>query len=191
MTEALSRVRTAQPSDAAALGRLHVRAWQAAYRGQLPNEFLDALDVAERGRMWAQALGTPRPGATRLVICPDVGDDPVGFAVVGPVRDDAGGGEGDVGGGGPGLGELYAINLDPDSWGRGLGRELLAAATDELSRLGFGDGVLWVVTGNARARRFYELAGWTADGAERVDESHGPPIEEVRYRRPLTPPLQG
>lgn len=139
--------------------------------------------------MWAQALVTPRPGATRLVIVirPDLGEEPVGFAVVGPVRT-TGDDQSSAGGEGTGdsaLGELYAINLDPDAWGRGLGRELLAAATDELSRLGFGEAVLWVVAGNTRARRFYEAAGWSADGIERLDESQGPPIDEVRYRRSL------
>ena len=118
-----------------------------AYRGLLPDEFLNALDPTERGQLWAEALVAPRPGVTRLVICPDVGKEPVGFAVVGPVR--AAGDNGSVGGGAgdSGLGELHAINLDPDSWGCGLGRELLAAATDELSRLGFGEAGLWVVTG--------------------------------------------
>lgn len=80
---------------------------------------------------------------------------------------------------------LYAINLDPDSWGLGFGRELLAAATEELGRLGFTEAVLWVATGNARARRFYEAAGWHADGTERTDDSLGPVIDESRYRRRL------
>jgi len=157
----------------------------------LPDEFLDGLDPTERGRTWAEALATPRAGVTRLVICADVGDDPVGFAVVGSVRldDEASvGAERGCSADGPawaGLGELYAINLEPNAWGRGLGRELLAAATDEMSKLGFGAAVLWVAAGNARARRFYVAAGWSADGAARVDEAHGPPIDEVRYRRSL------
>lgn len=81
------------------------------------------------------------------------------------------------------MGELYAINLDPDAWGKGWGRELLSSATAELARLGFGEAVLWVATGNSRARRLYEIAGWHADGAERTDDSLGPSIDEVRYRR--------
>lgn len=181
MIQTAGRVRGAAPADAAALGRVHVRAWQATYRGIMPDEFLDGLDPVERGNMWAQALGTARPGVSRLVVCTEPGDDPVGFAIVGPVHDSEASGSG--------LGELYAINLDPDAWGLGLGRELLAAATTELSRLGFGEAVLWVATGNSRARRFYEVAGWHFDGAERTDDSLGPPIDEARYRRSLlTPP---
>jgi hypothetical protein len=36
-----------------------------------------------------------------------------------------------------------------------------------------------------RARRFYEVAGWVADGAERTDEVMGVVVAEVRYRRRL------
>ncbi|HEX4907667.1 MAG TPA: GNAT family N-acetyltransferase, partial [Actinomycetes bacterium] len=95
----------------------------------------------------------------------------IGFAVVGPSRDPEG------------AGELYAINLDPAHWGTGAGRALLQAAQAELARLGVDETVLWVLTGNARARRFYEIAGWAADGAERTREVFGVTVREVRYRR--------
>src|SRR4029450_6005794 len=92
-----------------------------------------------------------------------------------------------------GAGELYAINLDPDHWGTGTGRALLQAAQAELARLGVGGAglggggtVLWVRTGNARARRFYEIAGWVADGSERTSEVFGVTVPEVRYRRRST-----
>lgn len=46
--------------------------------------------------------------------------------------------------------------------------------------------MLWVLTGNARARRCYERAGWSADGAARVEElAAGVPIDEVRYVKGL------
>jgi len=166
-------VRSAEPADAAALGRVHVRAWQAAYPGVMPDDFLDGLDPVQFGERWARSLAEPAPRTSRLVVLTETGDL-AGFAGVGPVRDD--------GASGPGLGELYAINLDPDAWGRGLGRQLLSAATVELVGLGFTEAVLWVATGNARARRFYEAAGWSLDGAERTDQTFGPPIAEVRYR---------
>ncbi len=182
MTAGSPQIRAAEPRDAVALGRVHVRVWQATYRGMMPDAFLDGLDPAERGAMWALSLATTRPESSRLVVCVHPQDDPVGFALVGPLRD--GGADESK------LGELYAINLDPDAWGLGLGRQLLIAATAELSRLGFREAVLWVATGNSRARRFYEAAGWSADGTERIDDSFGPPIDEVRYHR-SQPSAQG
>jgi len=170
-------VRPAEPDDAPALGRLHIRAWPAAYRGLMPDDYLDGLDPAERGQMWARALTSPGTDVSRFVVCAAGRGDPVGFAIVGPVR------ESDSEH--PRLGELYAINLDPESWGQGMGRLLLSAATEELRRRRFADAVLWVATGNTRARRFYEAAGWFADGTERTDNSFGPPVDETRYRREL------
>jgi hypothetical protein len=46
--------------------------------------------------------------------------------------------------------------------------------------------VLWVLPGNAGARRFYELAGWVADGSERTSEVFGMTVPEVRYRKRST-----
>jgi RimJ/RimL family protein N-acetyltransferase len=80
---------------------------------------------------------------------------------------------------------LYAINIDPHHWGTGVGRALLAAAQAELARLGYAQAVLWVLPDNARARRFYEVAGWTTDGVQRTTEVRGVVVPEVRYRRRL------
>lgn len=44
---------------------------------------------------------------------------------------------------------------------------------------------LWVLKHNARARRFYERAGFAPDGAEEAEEIAGARVPEVRYARPL------
>ena len=49
--------------------------------------------------------------------------------------------------------------------------------------VGFDETVLWVLPANARARRFYEIAGWACDGTERTMEVQGVVVPEVRYRR--------
>jgi len=76
-----------------------------------------------------------------------------GFVAVGPSRDTDAVGEG----------ELYALYVDPDRWGAGFGRELIAVGEEAMRDLGFRDAGLWVLEANRRARRFYELAGWTLD----------------------------
>jgi GNAT superfamily N-acetyltransferase len=166
-------VRPAALPDAPAMGRVHVRAWQAAYRGHMPDAYLDGLRPEQRAAHWEGAL----LGADDLrgaILVAERDGEVIGFAVVGPTEEPAG------------AGELYAINLDPDSWGTGAGRALLAAAEAELARLGFAELVLWVLPGNARARRFYEIAGWVADGAERSSEVFGMTVPEVRYRKRST-----
>ena len=158
--------------DAAAMGRVHVRAWQVAYRGQMPNEYLDGLSAEDRTQMWSNALARRDDSRPILVVADH--DEVVGFAAVGETGDS------------PGIGELYAINIDPDRWGRGYGRALLARAQVELASLGFDEAVLWVLPGNQQARRFYEAAGWTTDGAERITEVLGVVVSEIRYRRALS-----
>ncbi|HET7235665.1 MAG TPA: GNAT family N-acetyltransferase, partial [Actinomycetota bacterium] len=79
-------------------------------------------------------------------------------------------------------GEVYAIYLDPDRVGTGLGRQLFERAVGDLRDRGFSSVTLWVLQTNERARRFYEVAGWAPDGAsssERVDCEMRPTI---RYR---------
>jgi GNAT superfamily N-acetyltransferase len=82
-------------------------------------------------------------------------------------------------------GEVFAIYVDPDAWGAGTGRELMAGAVAELARLGYTDATLWVLDANDRARRFYALAGWAEDGAIKTDGSRGFNITEVRYSKML------
>ena len=114
-------------ADADGLGSVHVRAWLAAYRGGLmPDDYLDALSEDERAAMWRQSLeGEPRPRSARLVAATDDGAV-VGFAVVGPEG-------GDVE---AATGELYAINVDPEHWGQGVGTRLLVSGVRACSSPG-------------------------------------------------------
>ena len=41
---------------------------------------------------------------------------------------------------------------------------------------------LWVLTGNSRARAFYEAMGWKYDGTAREHLAWGIQVPEVRYR---------
>ncbi|GIE31722.1 N-acetyltransferase [Actinoplanes italicus] len=169
-------IRPAVPDDVPALARVHVRAWQAAYTGLVPQEFLDAMDPAEREPRWRQRLDEfPPPGA--VLVWTEGTVPPAGFVAVMPSRDpDAD----------PETGEVGAIYLLPSFQGRGVGRELMAAAVEHLTAAGFRQATLWVLASNVRARRFYEAAGWRPDGMSKVDDLRGFPLEEVRYRRTLT-----
>ena len=173
------KVREARLSDAPAVGRVHVRAWQRAYRGGLmPDSYLDGLSIDERAQMWEQALArSPRPRSARLV-AEDARRGVLGFIVVGPAGGDADADEG----------EVYALNVEPEVWGQGAGRALLNAGTEHLERLGFADALLWVHPDNARACSFYEAAGWRRDGGARREEVLGIEVPEVRYRRSLARP---
>lgn len=167
-------IRPMTVADAAAVGEVHVRAWQAAYRGAMPDSYLDGLRAEDRADMWKRLIEERSPGQRVVVDC---GARIVGFAAYGPEN----------GGDDPTRGELYAINLHPDFWRQGLGRQLIGHVTSGLDRLGFRRAVLWVEATNDRARRFYESEGWSYDpGSDRVDTALGATVDEVRYRRDLT-----
>jgi L-amino acid N-acyltransferase YncA len=169
-------VRPARIEDAAQIAEIHVRSWQGAYRGLMPQVYLDALEPAQRLDRWVERLtdGDRTTGGC-IVVAGDEGAV-AGFATFGAARDrDAA----------PGTGEVMALYLAPRAWDQGLGRELMAAALRHLADLGYRQVTLWVLDSNARARRFYEAAGLAADGAVKVDESHGFPLTELRYRRLL------
>ena len=166
-------IRHAQLGDAERLGAIQVRAWQATYRGVMPDAYLDELDVDDRAAYWRRQVLALLPSQRLKVIVDD--GVVVGFAAAGPEHD----------GRAASVGELYAINLDPQGWGCGLGRALLRDVTAELVGLGYREAVLWVVPENDGARRFYESEQWRDDHVQREDEVFGVVVPEMRYRRPL------
>jgi GNAT superfamily N-acetyltransferase len=155
---------------------VHVRSWQAAYRGLVPQEYLDHVEVDQRYSVWERILGEaewPRVGT----FVAEYGGDVVGFASICPTRDDD---EQPAS-----AGELAAIYLLPEGWGKGLGRELMASVLSALSEAGFDEATLWVLERTAGRDGFYEAAGWHADGAVKQDARRGFVLNEVRYRRAL------
>jgi ribosomal protein S18 acetylase RimI-like enzyme len=173
------RVRVATIDDAPAIGRVHVRAWQAAYRGGLmPDSYLDALSVEHRTALWGQRLAAARAARSTCLVAEDEERVVTGFIDVGAIANQ---GEAE----GPGAGEIRALNVDPDHWGTGAGCDLLAWGVETLDRCGFSRAVLWVHPDNARARRFYRVHGWTDDGIERRVEVLGVMVPETRCSRSL------
>jgi GNAT superfamily N-acetyltransferase len=165
-------IRAARHQDAMDVARVHVRSWQAAYRNLLPAEYLDALKPEDRAAHYTfEDPDTTKPWT---IVAEDNGFI-AGFATTAPARDaDA-----------EGCGELYAIYVDPDYRGRGVGAELIEAARARLVGLGFKQAALWVMKGNRRAERFYGIDGWEADGLERSEVMWGVAVNELRYRRKL------
>ncbi|MBW8907154.1 MAG: GNAT family N-acetyltransferase [Betaproteobacteria bacterium] len=164
-------LRNAKPDDARSIAEIHIAAWRAAYRGLMPDDFLAALNVDERTEMWSSMLSRPSP--SQLAVS-EIDRALVGFCSYGPTRDDES----------PDLAEIYALNVHPDRWSQGAGRALCEHAYREAATRGHTLVSLWVMSGNARARRFYERLGYAVDGASRSNSQLiGRPFDEVRYRK--------
>jgi ribosomal protein S18 acetylase RimI-like enzyme len=171
--------RLAVEGDAPVLAALHVQAWQWAYRGQLPDTFLDELTATlARREAWRREMLVPRsPGergtSEERTWVTELGGRVVGFADTRPGQDaDAA----------PDTAELSTLYLDPQVVGTGVGRALFQHAVEDLRQRGYRVAVLWVMASNVRARRFYEIAGWRSDGTTKTVARSNVELHEVRYR---------
>jgi len=163
-------IREARPEDARSIALVHVRTWQIAYRGQVPDEFLDSLSVDRREEAWKAWFAGEEIRPNEVFVA-ELDGAVVGFANVGNCRDEDVDDE---------TGELRAIYLLPDYWDTRTGAALMDAATDAL-RGRFKRAMLWVLDSNDRARRFYDRGGWLFDGTTKDDDSRGFVLREVRY----------
>jgi ribosomal protein S18 acetylase RimI-like enzyme len=165
-------IRLAQPADALAVARVHVRAWKAAYRGLLPQDYLDGLKPEDRAARYSFAHTDPLLPRTLVAID---GDILCGFVTTMPAH------EPDM----PAAGELAALYVDVDHWASGIGATLLDAACEYLVAARYEKACLWVLPGNVRAARFYTRHGWSADGMRKKDAMWGVTVDIVRYVRTL------
>jgi GNAT superfamily N-acetyltransferase len=166
-------------ADCDRVSEIRVRGWQSAYQGLMPQSFLDALSVPKDAE-WRRAHFSARAkhGVVNLVAEQD--GEIVGWAAYGPYRD-----------GEPRTeeaesAELYAIYVDPDRYGGGVGHALLQESLRRCEAAGHGSVLLWVLKGNAHARRFYDRAGFRADGIEEPFDVEGVAVPEVRYAKRLS-----
>ncbi|MEV0971271.1 GNAT family N-acetyltransferase [Microtetraspora glauca] len=167
-------VRRGEPADAEEVLRVKNTSWQAAYRGLLPDAYLDALVVTPGAvAHWRAMMADPLRG----VVVGEAGEEIVGLSAFGPVEDP-------VRDGGPDC-EIYAIYALREHWSTGLGRALMTRSLDRLRELGHREVGLWAFEANARARRFYERIGFALSGRVQTMDVSGASFPEVHYRMAL------
>ena len=140
-------VRHANESDAAAIARVRTESWRAAYRGIVPDAFLDGMDVGGWADVYRRLLENPPEKMASFVAEAD--SKVVGMAATGPNRED------DT----PYSAELFMIYMAPGYWRRGIGQKLMHATTTWLIGQGMTSMIVWVLAENWPARRSYEASG--------------------------------
>jgi GNAT superfamily N-acetyltransferase len=165
MSDLVTGVRLAKPSDAAAISGVFDDAWREAYRGIIPGVQLERMVLRRGPKWWGLSLRRGRPVA---VI--DVDKRIVGYAAYGRCRDATI----------PADGEVDELYLRPEYQGLGLGRRLFRAALNDLGDR-FGPRTLvWSLAANERSCAFYESMGGRRfrEKAERIGETR---LEKVAY----------
>jgi len=163
------RFELATPSDFEVLVDLHVRSWQSAYAGIVPDGFL-AHEIGPMFRAWRRDE-LPLLQGSQTWLARGRGRV-LAFADLGPGRDsDATSARA----------ELYAFHVDPDARGLGLGTRLLSTALEGLSAQGYEVITAWVLEANYAAHRFYLGRGWQKDGRTLVEKVGSATLREVRF----------
>ena len=167
-------MRLAMSADAAAIARLHVASWQTAYRGALPDDYLEGLDLSERTRVWRERLADPET----TVLLHEEDAALLAFCAMGPTHD----ADGDP----ATTWDIYNLHVAPERKRSGIGGALFDLAAARGRERGMTRLTLWVVRQNEPARRFYEMKGMAPDGAEQTHPlAPGASLWEVRYCLPL------
>ena len=140
-------IRSARAADAAAIERVRLRAWEAAFRDIASAEAYERAsspEQVERTRAYLADL----PPRHSLVVA-ESNETIIGFARSGPPRDD------DVDP--DATGEVYTLDIDPDWWRRGVGKALVAEALEHLRGEAYAEAVVWSFEANAVSRAFYDV----------------------------------
>lgn len=161
-------LRHAVIDDAAGIARVRAESWRHAYRGIVPDAYLDAIDVDE----WAerQRRNMERQPQDLISLVAETEGLIAGWAASGPNRD------ADY----AYAGELYTIYLLPEYQRRGIGTALTIATARWLVSRGMHSMLLWVLEDNHPARRFYEALGGQLCGTSQTQIA-GPRLPEVAY----------
>lgn len=166
MSELVTSIRRAKPSDAAGLANVHDLAWREAYRGVIPGVTLERM-IQKRGPRWWRLAAAAR---ARSLVVLDMGDRIGGYASFGPSRSL----------GLPHRGEIDELYLEPIFQGLGLGARLFEAVRRELAAQGLKSVVVWCLADNERGCRFYEARGGRAV-ARNETRFGGVPLDRIAF----------
>ena len=139
---------------------VHWYSWHEAYPGLVSQEYLDRMTLEKAEKMAFSWLDSQ-------LVAKEEG------RVIGFI------GYGSRGEENPDTGEIFALYVLSDYYGKGVGLRLMEAGLEQLKE--YPRICLWVLKENTRAIRFYEKCGFIPDG----EEMFSPNIRAVEIRMVL------
>lgn len=138
---------------------VHWKAWHEAYSGIVDPQYLDKLTLEK-----CETITYQWPD--NIIIAKD-SERVIGFAGYGKYHNDEL----------ENTGEIFAIYILAEYYGKGVGYQLMQAGLSQLSD--YPQTAVWVLKENKRAVRFYERCGFRPDGCEQTIRL-GTPVTEIR-----------
>ncbi|KAJ2964845.1 hypothetical protein NQZ79_g266 [Umbelopsis isabellina] len=146
------QLRVAKDKDYEMLVQMHVESWRVAYRGLVPDQYLDEDVVEERQKHWKEKLPFNGPDRSTVIAYDDTTGQTAGFILSEYDQTK----EKDM---------IYIDHLHvlPGWQGSGIGKKLLQNVYDWTRSKALNKVYLYVLEQNAKAIDFYESRGWIHD----------------------------
>ena len=169
-------IRSATSADIPIIAKIHIESSRIGYRGILPDEMLDKLDLKARVLLWNERFASF--GSESRVWIAEITGQASGFCTTGPIasRNDKSSAE---------VYEIYSLYSRPKYWGMGVGQKLLEWSINDLRSRKVKRIILWTMLRNLRAQRLYKAMGFVDDHAvrhtERMEDDLKLEYDEMRY----------
>ncbi len=131
---------------------VHWKSWHEAYPGLVSDDYLDKLTLEKCEKI---AYSWP----DNIIVAKE-DNRVIGFVGFGNRGNEA-----------PDTGEIFALYVLPEYYGKGVGRKLMEAGLEQLKD--YPQVCLWVLRENKRAIRFYRKLGFVTDGEEMTGQNIG------------------
>ncbi len=163
------KIKSASADDLKNIAEIHVASWRETYVGQVPQDYLDGLNISDRQHNWEQIFQGKTAEDKNLDIA-YLNDKPVGFISFGKGRDTEHFDKG----------EVYAVYLLKEALGQAVGYALFQSAQNKLKEIGISKAYLWVLDTNIHAIKAYQKWGAIiVPNAQKIDKIGQQPIREI------------
>lgn len=165
-------IRPAKIEDSKAIARVQVDSYRSAYRGILPQSYLNQFTYEAQAQDWRDYFDDKDDAILYIVELDRSEIVAYTLAKIGPCEID------------PFESELVALHVIPSCQRKGFGRQLIYAAVNQIRIKGCRSMMLWVLAENP-SRRFYGRLGGHLIGQRQISLGEGDlSVMEVAYGWP-------
>ena len=152
------KVRKATSEDSIIVGEVHSKAWKSAYRGIMPDDYIDKDTASKRTEEFLESI---KDGKCTYFLLEESGQT-AGVVKISEENDTL---------------EIDSIYILNEFRGNGIGRQFMDFIKAYRTQ---GMIFLWVLEDNTKARRFYENNGFVMSGDSRTI-NRGVELKQIKY----------